>query len=400
MTTLRTNSSSSSGSSSSTTWGTVVATVCAVSVVTASTVFVRRSLHKKNTTNRKEEEEEKVPSSPSVPLPSSSSTTPAWTQIPPELQQDHPYVPELKLAVELALQAGSNMISHCETRGTVQAPPNSEEALGIATKTSAVDFCTHIDVQNETLIMKGIQQTFPSHHIIGEETTGTSQVEPLTWEPTWIIDPIDGTTNFASGLPLTCVSIGFCVQGRPVMGVVYAPMTQELYMTVRGYGAYRNTVKLSFLSNSSNSTQLHNAVVNFEFGYARHSHDISTMVGAVQRILEHGCRTTRSLGSGVLDLCYVATGRIDVVYAGIATEGWKPWDYCAGMLIVLESGGVIESLQKQTKNENENENENDTPADEYDIYSSSVICAVNQQLLEECRTLVCGGDDDGNGSLP
>ena len=136
------------------------------------------------------------------------------------------------------------------------------------------------------------------------------------------IDPIDGTTNFASGLPLTCVSIGLCAtDGTPVMGVVYAPLTQELFLAVKGYGAYRNGVPLLNAS-PRRITTVQQAIICAEFGYPRDRRSISLMTGAVERILRNGCRAIRQLGSGVLDLCYVATGRIDAVYAGMATEGW------------------------------------------------------------------------------
>lgn len=100
------------------------------------------------------------------------------------------------------------------------------------------------------------------------------------------------------------------------------------------------------------------------------------MVDAVRRLLRGGCRAVRSTGSGVLDLCYVASGRLDAVYTGLTTEGWKPWDYCAGMVIVEEAGAVIRCLAKED--------------DVFDIYGKDMICAVNQSLVKECRKLVLG----------
>jgi fructose-1,6-bisphosphatase/inositol monophosphatase family enzyme len=96
-------------------------------------------------------------------------------------------------------------------------------------------------------------------------------------------------------------------------------------------------------------------------------------------VLEHRCRTTRSIGSGVLDLCYVATGRLDVVYAGLAGEGWKPWDYCAGMVIANEAGCSLQALSGQKEGE------------DFDIYSDSIICAVNSSLMSKLRTTILGG---------
>jgi myo-inositol-1(or 4)-monophosphatase len=290
----------------------------------------------------------------------------------PKALLDSPYGAEIELAVELALRAGANMVPYSESKGT---DAENDHDLGIATKGQPEDFCTKIDVENERLVMAGIESKFPDHKIIGEETVGTGTIPPLTNDPTWIIDPIDGTTNFAAGLPLTCVSVGFCVDQKPVMGVAYAPMTSELYLAVKGHGAYRNGVKLT---SQRSPKLLAESVVCFEFGYVRDTAKISAMLAGVQRILEHGCRTTRQIGSGVLDLCYTASGRLDVVYSGVAGEGWKPWDYCAGVLIAQESGCCVETLDPASA------------GTEFDIYSSSVICAVTKDLAHELRQVVLG----------
>jgi inositol-phosphate phosphatase / L-galactose 1-phosphate phosphatase len=307
--------------------------------------------------------------------------------IPPELLRTK-YSSELAIAVSLALKAGKNMIQHCDTKGS--ALQLSEKDLGIITKGQAEDFATIIDIENETMISDTIRRMFPTHEIIGEETVGSDNIPILTKSPTWIIDPIDGTTNFASGLPLTCVSIGFCVDSKPVLGVVFAPMTDELYMAIRGHGSYRNGVKISKCSSSSSSSsssgsrlvvgslekRLQDAIVCYEFGYARDFDAIDKMTTAVKNILNHGCRSARCLGSGVLDLCYVATGRLDVVYAGIANEGWKPWDYCAANVIVEEAGAIMETLWYQDAGR------------EFNLYSNSILCATSRELLQETRKVV------------
>lgn len=123
------------------------------------------------------------------------------------------------------------MVGYVESKGTEE---ESKFNLGIEIKSGSADFCTKVDVENENLIMNGIKNNYPHHEIIGEETTGTGPLPPLTMAPTWIIDPIDGTTNFSSGLNMTCVSIGFCVNKKPVMGVIYAPITDEWYLAVIG----------------------------------------------------------------------------------------------------------------------------------------------------------------------
>jgi fructose-1,6-bisphosphatase/inositol monophosphatase family enzyme len=279
---------------------------------------------------------------------------------------------EIQIAVELALQTGRSMYRYCDEKGTAEEQFHD---LQIETKGQPEDFCTKIDVENEQIIMKKFQEEFPSYIIIGEETTGTGKIPILTKTPTWIIDPIDGTTNFAAGLPLTCVSIGLCIDMKSMLGVVYAPMTDELYLAVRGCGAYRNGIPI--IPRRIPDKTLLESVVCFEFGYAREKVAIDIMIEVVKRLLYHGCRTTRSLGSGVLDLCYVATGRIDVVYAGVAGEGWKPWDYCAGHVVAIESGCTMESIDNR-----------EDKATEFNLYSSSVICAVNPGIVQEVRRVI------------
>mmetsp|Transcript_14216 Transcript_14216/g.18553 ORF Transcript_14216/g.18553 Transcript_14216/m.18553 type:complete len:393 (+) Transcript_14216:54-1232(+) len=280
-----------------------------------------------------------------------------------------PFHEHVRLAIKLALKAGENMRTYCDEKGTFAEHSHD---LNVTFKGRPEDFCTKIDVENEHLLMEGIREVFPTHKIIGEEMRGTGGIPPLTKYPTWILDPIDGTINFASGLPMCCVSIGFCLDRKPLMGVVYAPMTDELYIGVVGYGAFRNAVKIM---PTKKDTPLREAVVCFEFGYVRGRKEVSTMIGIVEKIMIHGCRTSRQIGSGVLDLCYVATGRLDVVYAGVAGDGWKPWDLCAGYVIASEAGCVMESFQQKDSSE-------------FDLYSQNHICATNKGLLEDIRTFV------------
>jgi fructose-1,6-bisphosphatase/inositol monophosphatase family enzyme len=276
------------------------------------------------------------------------------------------------------------MVKHLDSRGTEAGEVTTSE-LGISVKGSAADFATAIDLENEIAMLERLEKEFPSHSVIGEESTGTGSPDPLTADPTWIVDPIDGTTNFAAGLPLTCVSIGFCDGGEPVLGCVYSPATRELYLAVKGMGAYRNGHRIR--GTTEKKKHLLDSVVCFEFGYARSEEAVDLMVGAVKRILMNGCRTTRSLGSGVLDLCYVASGRLDVVYCGTSDEGWKPWDYCAATVICNEASCTIAALQG---NSNFDEKGNWIRHSKFDIYSNSMICAVTRGLAEETRRIILG----------
>lgn len=309
--------------------------------------------------------------------------------IPAELS-DCPFSTQLELAVELALQAGQNMVHHIEHKGT--SAQKSESDLGINTKSNDADFATYVDMNNEKLITEGIATKFPTHKMIGEEAVGTGTIPPLTKEPTWICDPVDGTTNFAHGMPLTCVSLAYCENGEPVLGVAYAPATHELYIGIKGNGAFRNGQRIQSLAEGQGKI-LSNAVVCYEYGYARSEASVDKMVGAVKRVLNHGCRSTRSTGCGVLDLCYVATGRFDVVYTGIAEEGWKPWDYSAAMVIAEEAGCTMRSLIGNPGSDifdEFNEKGEVVEGSKFDVYASSMICGVNKTVVEECRRVVLG----------
>ena len=309
--------------------------------------------------------------------------------IPVELSSCQ-YYSQLQLAVELALEAGSNMAHHIEHKGT--SSQKSQSDLGINTKTNDADFATAVDIANEKLIMEGIAAQFPTHEVIGEEAVGTGSIPPLTNNPTWICDPVDGTTNFAHGMPLTCVSIAYCEDGRPVLGVAFSPGTQELYIGIKGHGAFRNGRRIQSLARGETKS-LSNAVVCYEFGYARSEASVDKMVGAVKRVLNHGCRSTRSTGCGVLDICYVATGRFDVVYTGIAEEGWKPWDYSAAMVIAEEAGCTMRSMIGAPGSDLFDEFDAAgmlVEGSQFDVYSSSMICGVNATVVEECRRVVLG----------
>lgn len=312
--------------------------------------------------------------------------------IPEELKHTA-YTKELILAVSLALRAGKNMIPHVDSKGT---DSYAESLLDISTKSNRNDFATAIDRENEEFISREILTKFPNDRIIGEETTGVGSIPELSLEKTWILDPIDGTTNFANGLPLCCVSIGLCDKKQPVMGCIYVPMTQELYLAVKGHGAYRNGVRIHSTSTGSQKKLLRDSVLVIELGHSeREEPGLDKVLSVFRKLLLGGIRASRQFGSGVLDLCYVASGRVDVVYAGIHTEGWKPWDYCAGVVVAQEAGAVVKSIFGRPGREGSTTDEFDsvtgavvTDAPDFDIYSKSVICGSSAELVAECRNVI------------
>jgi myo-inositol-1(or 4)-monophosphatase len=196
----------------------------------------------------------------------------------------------------------------------------------IETKSTATDVVTEYDKASEALITSRLRVARPDDGLLGEE--GTSEIG--TSGITWVIDPIDGTTNYLYGLPGYSVSVAAVDADGGLVGVVYAPMTDELFSARRGGGAFVNGTPIS----CRGTRPLESALVSTGFGYlaerrARHG-------ARVARLLPH-VRDIRRMGSAALDLCYVAAGRVDVYF-----EQWlNPWDVAAGELIAREAGARV-----------------------------------------------------------
>ncbi|KAG0497143.1 hypothetical protein HPP92_001834 [Vanilla planifolia] len=172
-----------------------------------------------------------------------------------------------------------------------------------------VDLVTETDKACEELIFTHLKKHFPSHKFIGEETSAAFGTSELTDEPTWIVDPLDGTTNFVHGFPFVCVSIGLTIDKVPIVGVVYNPIIGELFTGVRGQGAFLNGKPI----HASSQTELLKSLLATEVGTAR---DKSTVDATTNRInsLLYKVRSLRMDGSCALNLCGVACGRLDICY--------------------------------------------------------------------------------------
>ena len=191
----------------------------------------------------------------------------------------------------------------------------------------AVDLVTEADLAAETLIREELGKSFPGDPMLGEEGGGGHCAQ----DRIWVVDPLDGTTNYAHGLPLFSVSIALCEQGKPCAGAVYQPMLDELFHARRGGGAWRNGRRIAVSGRSRLDRSL--AVTGFPY-------DIQASVGRVLRPLEQmlkAARGVRRLGSAAMDLCYVAAGIFDLFWE----INLKPWDVAAGWLLVEEAGGVV-----------------------------------------------------------
>ena len=188
------------------------------------------------------------------------------------------------------------------------------------------ELVTSADLAVDQLICDSIKQKFPSHLILSEESSpDIGKVEGLS-SPFWIIDPIDGTVNFAHGHIQSAVSIAYVEGGNVELGIVLNPFTNELFSAKRGQGAFLNDKPISV----AQETNLNRAIVATGFPYEKSN--IEPMIKRVGAILRH-CADIRRLGSAALDICWLATGRLDAYY-----ESLNLWDFAAARLIASEAG--------------------------------------------------------------
>lgn len=224
----------------------------------------------------------------------------------------------LLLATRLATQTGAFLLDGLNHPRTA-----------IETKSSGTDMVSEMDRGAERILVEGILSARPNDSILGEEGTdrpGTSGVR-------WIIDPLDGTTNYLYGHPQWSVSVGIEIDGVGSVGVVDAPMLRETYTAALGGGAFRNGEPIDV----SRCDSLSHALVATGFGYEATLRDWQ---GGVVHALLPELRDIRRGGSAALDLCFVACGRVDAYFE----RGCNPWDLSAGSVLVREAGGLATGL--------------------------------------------------------
>lgn len=234
------------------------------------------------------------------------------------------------------------------TRTAVEAGAILKENLG---KVSEIEFkgknnlLTEIDKLSEETIIRRIRDTFPSHDILAEESGRHSQSS----DHVWIVDPLDGTTNYAHAYPFFAVSIALEIAGVIKAGVVYDPVKDEMFAAEQGGGAFLNGKSIR-VSDSTELSESHLAT-----GFV---HESSEMVEENLKHFANFIRKSRAVrrdGSAALDLCYVACGRFD----GFWELGLNPWDTAAGVLIIREAGGLVTNLS----------------GGEYDLYLKEILAS-------------------------
>jgi len=196
-----------------------------------------------------------------------------------------------------------------------------------------IDLVTEVDRQSETLLLGEIQRLFPGHRIVSEEIG----LVPGREVDQWYVDPLDGTVNYAHGIPIFTISIAYARNGVVTLGVVYDPMRDELFAAERGQGAWCNGRRLQASSVSEFQRSL--LVTGFPYDAWSTPQNNLEYFGRFARLTQG----VRRLGSAALDLCYVAAGRFD----GYWELSLKPWDVAAGGLIAAEAGAVVTNLVGQ-----------------------------------------------------
>ncbi|WP_028561671.1 inositol monophosphatase family protein [Paenibacillus pinihumi] len=255
-------------------------------------------------------------------------------------------------ACRLAEEAGQYIRSRMDDR------TNMEQ------KTNGSDLVTVVDKASEALLMERIQASYPDHWILSEETDGEgNSYDKLRGKPGgygWILDPIDGTTNFIHGVPHFAVSIGIVKDKEPVIGVIYSPLTGELFAARKGHGAYVNGQAIRV----GEEAAVGQALLGTGF-YAGDWLPDSDALPEVARMVGR-CRNLRMTGAASLDMCWVAMGRL----TGYWHRGLHPWDSAAGTVIVREAGGTV----------------TDYEGNPYDMTQSTIVATngrIHQELIQQ-----------------
>ena len=251
------------------------------------------------------------------------------------------------IAIQAALKAGDILRRGFGTAYEITAKPGRQ------------NFVTEHDKASEASIISFIRERFPSHHFLAEESGFSNQSEE--GNILWIIDPLDGTTNFAHHLPLFTISIAAYQGKKGLCGVIYQPLSNELFVAERNQGAYLNGTRLAV----SQTDKIEECLIVASLPYDLESVPILD-IEKLLKISRRGA-TLRNFGSAALALAYVAAGKIDAFWM----YNLYPWDLAAGQLLIEEAGGILTSYESSQSV----------------LYSPSNILATNQTLhapLREC----------------
>ena len=225
----------------------------------------------------------------------------------------------LATAIEAAKTAGEFLLAKIDSDLSIE-------------KKAQNDFVTDIDKESEKIVISILNNSFPEFGILSEEMSPDRVSDA---NPYWIIDPIDGTTNYIHKFPMFCVSIGLCINGELSVGVVYDPSHDELFYAVSGEGAYLNGIPIHV----SNNRKLSDSIIGTGFPFRNFS-IMNQYFDCFEQILKT-TQGVRRPGSAAIDLAYVACGRLD----GFWEHGLHPWDLAASAVIIKEAGGELSDFK-------------------------------------------------------
>ena len=233
-------------------------------------------------------------------------------------------------ALEVAINAAEVAAAVIEQRLPDTMGPGAAKRLGTSTKGSWNDRVTEVDGAAESAALAVLQRGFPDHTIVAEESGTKDEDSPFRW----YLDPIDGTRNFASGLPHICVSLGLWADGVPLVGVLLDPVRHETFAAASGRGASLNGNLMAV----SEETHLTEALLGFDMGYK--GPEGKLLLSAIADLWP-GFQSVRMMGSAALGITYAACGRLELY----SHHYVQPWDIAAAAVLVQEAGGIVTDLQ-------------------------------------------------------
>ena len=232
------------------------------------------------------------------------------------------YQNTLKILAELLIEVGDYQVEKFNSKDFSQSVKSTE-----------IDVVTEVDKKSEDMIIQGLKKHFKGHGFLAEESDQVITESDYTW----VIDPLDGTTNFSVGIPIFAISVALEKKGHSVLGAVYIPLQKIMYTAIKGHGAYKNEQAIEV----NHTESLRQAVIATGFPYDRAENPVNNVSEFSAMVTE--VKGIRRLGVAAYDLCLVAEG----VFSGYWEYGLKPWDYAAGLLIALEAGGVYQPLAQR-----------------------------------------------------
>ncbi|MEX2526888.1 MAG: inositol monophosphatase family protein [Gemmatimonadota bacterium] len=232
------------------------------------------------------------------------------------------------------------------------------------------DFVTAVDLEAEEVMVSYLRRYFPRHGILAEEGGGDAEAMTSHGQPLWVIDPLDGTTNFLHGHPAFAASVGVVVNGEPVVGAVVAAATGDAWWAGRGLGAFHNHRPIR----TSRVTGLKEALVGTGFPFKRLD-ELPNFLDELSRVLPATSGIRRN-GAAAVDLCFLAQGSLDAFWEGYLA----PWDWAGGLAILQEAGGAWDSVE----------------GGEFDLLQGGSLLAANSpQMLETLREKLRGASPEG-----